>query len=146
MMVVVERVFRFGKYLKEGRFFEDGEAEDLEDCVEAGVEIEALFEDGDKQVDRHGDPDLSFDGVLGGAIEALDAQVLLDPLEEQLDLPAALVQLGDGRPRQGESVGEICEDPPALAIAVLDAAQALRVAAWRADPRWAYDLIADQAA
>ena len=59
MVVAVERVFRFGKYLKEGRFFEDGEAENLEDCVEAGVEIEALFEDGHKQVRRHGDPAFS---------------------------------------------------------------------------------------
>ncbi len=105
MVVAVGRVFRFGKYLKEGRFFEDGEAEDLEDCVEAGVEIEAFFEDGHKQVDRHGDPDLSFDGVLGSAIEALDAQVLLDPLEEQLDLPAAFVEPGDGDRRQAEIVG-----------------------------------------
>jgi hypothetical protein len=34
--------------------------------------------------------------VLGEAEERLDAQVLLDPLEEQLDLPAAAVEIGDG--------------------------------------------------
>ena len=59
MVVAVERAFRFGKYLKQGRIFEDGEAEDLEDCVAAGVEIEALFEDGHEQVDRHDDPAFS---------------------------------------------------------------------------------------
>ncbi len=59
MVVAVRRVFRFVKYLKEGRFFEDGEAEDLADCVEAGIEIEALLEDGHKQVDRHGHPAFS---------------------------------------------------------------------------------------
>ena len=31
---------------------------------------------------------MGFDGVLGGAEEGLDAQVLLDPFEEQLDAPA----------------------------------------------------------
>ena len=89
----------------ERRFFEAGEAEDLEDCVEAGVEIEAHFEDGHQQIDRHGDPDMRFDGVLGTAIEALDAQVRLDPLEEQLDLPAVFVEPGDGDRRQGDVVG-----------------------------------------
>ena len=33
----------------------------------------------------------SVDGVLTGAIERLDSQVLLDPLEEQFYLPAGLV-------------------------------------------------------
>ena len=49
---------------------------------------EALFDDGNEDVDRHGDPDLRFDGVFGGAEERLDAQVLLDPFEEQFHLPA----------------------------------------------------------
>jgi hypothetical protein len=34
---------------------------------------------------------LSFEGILAGAPESLDAQVLLDPLEELLHLPAAFV-------------------------------------------------------
>ena len=89
--------FVFAKYLKEGRFFEDGDTENLEDCVEPGLEIEAFFDDGDENVHRDGDPDLGFDSVLGSAEEALDAQVLLDPFEEQFDLPAAFVEFGDGR-------------------------------------------------
>jgi hypothetical protein len=32
--------------------------------------------------------------------------MLLDPLEEQLNLPAALVELADGGGRQGEMVGD----------------------------------------
>jgi hypothetical protein len=35
----------------------------------------------------------------------LDAQMLLDPFEEQLDLPAALVDLSDHKCRKGEVVG-----------------------------------------
>jgi hypothetical protein len=39
---------------------------------------------------------LRFDGVFGRAEERLNAQVLLDPFEEQFHLPAAFVELGDG--------------------------------------------------
>jgi hypothetical protein len=36
---------------------------------------------------------LGFDGVFGFAEERLDAQVLFNPFEEQLDLPAVFVWL-----------------------------------------------------
>ncbi len=68
--------------------------------------METLSDDGHEDVDGDGDPDLGFDGILGGTVEALDPQVLLDPFEEQLDLPAALVEPGDGQGGQGEVVGE----------------------------------------
>ena len=35
---------------------------------------------------------MGFDGILRDAEEGLDAQVLLDPFEEQLDAPAAAVE------------------------------------------------------
>jgi hypothetical protein len=43
-------------------------------------------------VDRDSDPDLSLDCILGGAEEGLDAEMLLDPLEEKLHLPTAFVE------------------------------------------------------
>ena len=52
------------------------------------------------QKDDQGDGDLDTDGILAGAEEALDLEVLLDPAEEQLDLPAGLVEgcdVGGGR-------------------------------------------------
>jgi len=49
---------------------------------------------------------LSFDSILAGAVEGLDKQVLLDPFEEQLDLPAAAIQLGNGVRRQVEVVAQ----------------------------------------
>jgi hypothetical protein len=39
---------------------------------------------------------LGLHGILGCAIESLDPEMLFDPLEEQLDLPTAAVQLYDG--------------------------------------------------
>ncbi len=64
------------------------------------------LEVGQQQVDTDGDPDLGHDGIAGSAQEALDLQILLDPLEEQLDLPARFVDLGDGAGGEFEVVGQ----------------------------------------
>ena len=56
---------------------------------------ESLAQDGDEDVDGDGDPDLGLHGVGRSAIEGLDPQMLLDPFEEQLDLPATTVKLCD---------------------------------------------------
>jgi hypothetical protein len=53
-----------------------------------------FFDDGYQHVYRDGNPDLSFHGILGGAIKRFDTKVLLDPFEEDLDLPTTLKQLG----------------------------------------------------
>ena len=45
---------------------------------------------------------MSFDGVFGGAEKGFDAQMLFDPLEEQLDAPAQAVELGDSERGQEE--------------------------------------------
>lgn len=58
-----------------------------------------FLDDGYQDVNGDGDPDLSFDGILGGSIKRFDAEMLLDPFEEDLDLPATLKQLGDGQCR-----------------------------------------------
>ena len=83
-------------------FLEQGNREDLEQCVERGVQGEPLLDDGDEDVDRDGDPDLGLHGIFGCPEEPLDPQMLLDPFEEQFDLPAALVERADGRGRQPE--------------------------------------------
>ena len=59
----------------------------------------------DEESDQR-DGDLRLDCVLAGAEKALDLEVLLDPAEEQLDLPASLVELGDALGRRLEIVGE----------------------------------------
>ena len=46
---------------------------------------------------NQGCPNLDVERVLGGADEALDFKVLLERLEEQLDLPTVLVDVGEGR-------------------------------------------------
>ncbi len=54
------------------------------------------LEVGDRQVDTKGDPDPRQHGVEALAEQRLDPEVPLDPLEEQLDPPAFLVEGGDG--------------------------------------------------
>ena len=61
---------------------------------------------GKEQIDAKRDPDLGQNRVGGSSKEGLDLQVLLDPLEEQLDLPSAAIQLGDGKCREIEVVGQ----------------------------------------
>ena len=83
---------RLLKCLCKRHFLEKRNAEDLQD-TSSGREIEFFLKDGDQHVDADGDPDLGLDRVLGGPEERLDAQVLLDPFEEQFHLPAASVEL-----------------------------------------------------
>ena len=68
--------------------------------------MEPFLDDGHKQVYRDRDPELRLHRVLGGTEEALDSQMLLDPLEEQLHLPALPIQRADGPRRQAEVVGQ----------------------------------------
>ena len=49
---------------------------------------------------------MSFDRVLGSAIERLDSKVLFDPFEEQLDLPATLEEQRNRQGWQDKVVGQ----------------------------------------
>src|SRR3546814_4696486 len=74
--------------------------------VQAGPGAAALAHDDDQHVDRDGDPDLRLHRIGRSAEERLDAQVLLDPFEEQLDLPALAIRGAYRRGGQGELIGE----------------------------------------
>gem|GEM_PF-1961376 len=68
--------------------------------------MKLLPDDRDQYIDGHGAPDLRLHRILAGAEKLLDAQVLLDPLEEQFDLPPAFVKRGDGECGQCCVVGQ----------------------------------------
>ena len=80
-------------------------------------QMQAFLGNGDQHVCADRDPDLRLDRVLVGAIKRLDPQVLLDPFEKQLDLPALAVQVCNQLGFEGEVVGQKCD---ALACVVLD--------------------------
>ena len=59
------------------------------------LKMQTFFCNGDQHIGANRNPDLRLHGVLAGAQKRLDAQVLLDPFEEQLDLPTLPVELGN---------------------------------------------------
>ena len=69
-------------------------------------QMQAFLSNGDQHVSADGDPDLRLDSILVGAIKRLDAQVLLDPFEKQLDLPALAVQVCNQLGLESEVVGQ----------------------------------------
>ena len=85
--------------------------------------MQTLFQDGDEQINGDGAPDLGAHRVGAGAIKGFDAQMLLDPFEEEFDLPAAPIQLRDGQRRDGEVVGQKDQRLARFWIAITDATQ-----------------------
>ena len=70
------------------------------------MELKFFFDDSNEHVGGCGAPDLRLHRVFAGAQETLDAQMLLDPFEEQLHLLTALVKRGDSQRRQRRIVGQ----------------------------------------
>ena len=60
----------------------------------------SFADDGYEHINRDRNPYLSFNRVFGSAVECLYSQMLLNPFEEQFDLPAALVKIGNCQSRQ----------------------------------------------
>ena len=61
---------------------------------------------GQEQVVEHGDPDLGHDSIAGSAEKGFDLEVLLDPFEEDLNLPTLAIDFSDGTGGEMEVVGE----------------------------------------
>src|ERR1700726_4038570 len=62
--------------------------------------------DAQQQIGDHRGEDLQPDGILAGAEEFADIEMLFDPSEQQFDLPSAFVEGGDLNCRAGKIVGE----------------------------------------
>ena len=85
--------------------------------------MQTFFQEGDEQINGDGTPDLGAHGVGAGAIKGFDAQMLLEPFEEQFDLPASTIQLSDGQRWHGEVVGQKDQGLARGGIAIADAAE-----------------------
>ena len=77
------------KQLIERCFLKYVDAQNLQYPAEFFVDSMSLIETGHDKVNADGDPYLGADSVFAGSEEGFDAKVLLDPLEEEFDLPTA---------------------------------------------------------
>ena len=113
--------------------------------MQTWLEFQGLLEDGHQEVGADRRPDLDAHGVVGGADERADAQVLFDPAKEQFDLPTRLVELGDFEGRQREVVGQENERVLVGGIDVTNPAQQVGVTLARIKAAQPDRLIAAQA-
>ena len=70
-------------------FLESVHTQDLQNAVETFVGLHLLFHNRYQHIDADRNPNLRFHRVVTGSIKVFDAQVLLNPFEEQLYLPTA---------------------------------------------------------
>ena len=103
------------------------DTEHLEDSCQTLVDSMDLLETSNHEVSADGDPYLGLHSVLGAAIEGLDAQVLFDPLEEELDTPPRLVDGGHRFGGKCKVVGEEDQIHLGLRVNVVDSSQQDRV-------------------
>jgi len=113
--------------LFDGLFLKEIDLQDLQQGVQTAGQMKPLFQYGHKQVDAQSHPDLGFDGIDRRAEEGLDPQVLLDPLEEQLDLPAQPEDVRNGLCRDRKDVGQEHEPLFRFGLHVGDPPQGLRI-------------------
>ncbi len=68
--------------------------------------MKLLLYNGYQHIGRHDAPDFRLNGILAVDQELLDSQVLLDPFEEQFDMPAIPVNGSNSQQRQGKIAGQ----------------------------------------
>lgn len=82
-----------------------------------------LAQEGEQEVQDQGDPYLCHHSISTGPQEAFDLQVLFDPLEEELYLPAGFIDIGDLQGVQVVDIGEIEVGLATLSVHVPDSAE-----------------------
>lgn len=120
------------------------DADNLQNASQTFRDLMDFFETGHHEVNADCDPDLGFDGVLGRAEERFDAEVLFDPLEEEFDVPTALVERGNSRGRESEMVGQKDQNFSGFRIAKADSPQLRGIEHLAARPLETNNLVAFQ--
>ncbi len=87
---------KFRRYVSDGFLGNCGKRENLDEGRKVGGDSEFFAGDRDGDIDAQRRSELNPHVVRGGAVEGTDAQALLHPAEEQLDLPALAVEFRDG--------------------------------------------------
>jgi len=118
---------RFANQLIQGGFLEYRDAQNLQKGVEGDRHRQFLLDDGREDINRDGHPDLCLHGIFGSPVKRLDPEVLFDPTEEQLDLPAELVKQSDGQGGKGEVVRQERQIAAVVPVVEADATEAIGI-------------------
>src|SRR4030066_2285433 len=113
---------RFQEFLH-GAGAKQVELQDTHKVLQSNIQVTQELSVTEQKIHDEGRVNLAHHGVLGVADEGLDLQILLDEAEEDLDLPALLVDIGDGLGYQPEVVGEEHINLAGFGVLVNDAAQ-----------------------
>jgi len=108
-------------------FLEHRDAQNLQKSVERDRQRQFLLDDGRQDINRDGHPDLYLHRIFGGSVKCLDPEVLFDPAEEQLDLPAELVKQGDGQGGKREVVRQEGQIAAIVPVVEADATEAIGI-------------------
>src|SRR5258708_40202289 len=95
----------------------------LQSSVQMSRQVELLVQDGNHQINRHGNPNLGFHRVGTVSEKVFDAQVTFDPAKEEFNLPSRAVKFGHGNRWNVEMVGQKDQVPAGLRIQVAHLAQ-----------------------
>ena len=117
----------------------------MQNCVGAGLDVPAFSCYGHENVNTDGYPYLGFDGVFTCPVERFDAQMLLDPFEEQFNLPTGSVKFCDDQGWKREVIGEKHQRLMALLVPVPDTAKNGWVPFGRVEPLQGDGLISSYA-
>ena len=122
---------RFANQLIQGTFLEYRDAQNLQKSVERDRQRQFLLDDSCEDIDRDGHPDLCLHGIFGSPVKRLNPEVLFDPTEEQLDLPAELVKQSDGQGGKRKVVRQERQIAAIVPIVKTDAAEAIGICSLR---------------
>lgn len=144
VLEVGENIAWLRKHLKNRRFLEKHQAQNLQDFSHGSLQFQFLPGNHHQHISAGRNPYLGLDGVGTGAKKALDAQILFNPFEEQFHLPAAFVELGDGGSGQREVVAQKDQCVAGSGVDKTDSPQGLRIEPVRQGAAQANGLIGTQ--
>src|SRR5258708_18550981 len=78
----------------------------LQSSVQMSRQVELLVQDGNHQINRHGNPNLGFHRVGTVSEKVFDTQVTFDPAKEEFNLPSRAVKFGNRYRWNVEMVGQ----------------------------------------
>ena len=94
-IIRISLVLKWGEEVHNVVFGKQGAAQNSHDLNDWATKLEVVFNDTDETVCDDGNVNLNAHCIVALTPERLDLEVLLDPFEEQLDLPSVFIKESD---------------------------------------------------